>query len=210
MADSLRASIRNGRYHSGERLIELAIAQSQNVSQNTVRDALRQLESEGWVRYVPRRGVRVREFDADEAEEIFTLMGTIEAVALGWLFEDFSRADIITALMPPIAQARAAHERDDSTGLREAIFAFHAALSTLPDRQQSRAILAVLHNQAYLLTVDYDFQHAHLPRTDEQVGGYEHLIGVIKFGTPREAQDALSARIHADSRPIVRWLALHG
>lgn len=210
VADTLRDSLREGRYRSGERMIELAIAQSQDVSQNTVRDALRQLESEGWVRYEARRGVRVRRFDADEAEEIFALMGTLESLALGWAFDGLSRAGLLSALKPPLEMARQAHDAGQVLARRNGLFAFHAALSALSGRAQTREILAVLHNQAYLLTADYELRPDSTTHHDEQMAAYEHLLGVLKFGTLPEVQGALGARILADAKPIIRWLAMHG
>jgi DNA-binding GntR family transcriptional regulator len=44
VADVLRHAIFQGAYLSGERLVELTIAQEMNVSQNTAREALRLLE----------------------------------------------------------------------------------------------------------------------------------------------------------------------
>lgn len=191
-------------------MIELAIAQSQNVSQNTVRDALRLLESEGWVRYAPRRGVRVRRFNADEADEIFALMATVESVALGWAFGDYSRADLLAALGPSLILARDAHTEGNLSMRRSGLFDFHAAVASLSGRTQTREMLSTLHNQAYLLTTDYESRPDSAAHHAAQIDAYDYLLGVIKFGQLPDAQAALTARILADAKPIVRWLALHG
>lgn len=209
VADTLRSAIRSGAYLSGERLIELAIAQSQNVSQNTVRDALRQLEADGWVRYEPRRGVRVRRFDAGEAEEIFALMAAVERLALSWAFAELNRATLLATLTPPLEDAREYHALAQIAGRREALFAFHAALGTLPARPQTRQMLTTLHNQALLLTANYEMRAAPLAHHAAQIQSYEHLLGILKFGTLDEAADALHARILADGKPVIRWLALN-
>ena len=209
VADTLRSAIRSGAVLSGERLIELAIAQSQNVSQNTVRDALRQLEAEGWVRYEPRRGVRVRRFDPGDAEEIFALMAAVERLALGWAFADLSRVSLLTALTPPLEDAREYHALGQIAERRDSLFAFHVALAALPARPQTRHLLASLHNQALLLTTNYELQASALAHHAAQMEGYEHLLGMLKFGTLEEAADALHARILADGKPVIRWLALN-
>jgi DNA-binding GntR family transcriptional regulator len=209
VADTLRSAIRSGTYLSGERLIELAIAQSQNVSQNTVRDALRQLEAEGWVRYEPRRGVRVRRFDPGEAEEIFALMAAVERLALEWAFAELSRAALLAALTPPLEDAREYHALGQIAERRDALFAFHAALGALADRPQTRQMLAALHNQALLLTANYEMRASSLIHHSTQIESYEHLLGVLKFGTLDQAADALHARILADGKPVIRWLALN-
>lgn len=210
VADSLRASIRAGRYACGERLIELAIAQSQNVSQNTVRDALRQLETEGWVRYEARRGVRVRRFDAAEAEEVFALLATIEPLALGWAFEAHTADEVAAALSQPIRRAVMAHNVGQIEQRRDALFAFHAALAALSGRQQTQRLLSRLHNKAYLLTADFETREPSYTHHGDQIDGYEELHALLQSGTPADAQAALAARLLADGKPIVRWLALRG
>jgi DNA-binding GntR family transcriptional regulator len=209
VADTLRSAIRSGAVLSGERLIELAIAQSQKVSQNTVRDALRQLEAEGWVRYEPRRGVRVRRFDPGEAEEIFALMAAVERLALEWAFAELSRAALLAALTPPLEDAREYHALGQIAGRRDSLFAFHTALAALPARPQTRHLLTSLHNQALLLTTNYELRAAPLVHHTAQMQSYEHLLGILKFGTLEEAADALHARILADGKPVIRWLALN-
>lgn len=209
VADTLRSAIRSGAVLSGERLIELAIAQSQKVSQNTVRDALRQLEAEGWVRYEPRRGVRVRRFDPDEAEEIFALIAAVERLALEWAFAELSRGALLAALTPPLEDAREYHALGEIAGRRESLFAFHAAIGALPARPQTRQLLTALHNQALLLTTNYEVHSATFNHHAAQIDAYEHLLGVLKFGTLEEAAAALHARILADGKPIIRWLAMN-
>ncbi|MBK8136480.1 MAG: GntR family transcriptional regulator [Chloroflexi bacterium] len=209
VADTLREAIHNGQIACGERLIELAIAQSHNVSQNTVRDALRRLENEGWVRYEARHGVRVRSFDAGEAEEVFALMATVEQLAVGWVFDDHKRAQLLAALTPPVARARDEHNVGQIALRRKALFGFHAALLALTGRSQTQALLRTLHNQAYLLTTDFETHAESYTHHFEQLEGYEHLLGMLKFGSSAEIQSTLFARILADGRPIVRWLAMH-
>lgn len=209
VADTLRTAIRAGVYLSGERLIELTIAQSQKVSQNTVRDALRQLEAEGWVCYAPRRGVRVRRFDPAEAEEIFALMAAVERLALEWAFAEHSRGEMLAALTPPLQDAREYHALDQLAGRRESLFAFHAALAALPARPHTRQQLTSLHNQALLLTANYELHATLFAHHADQIESYEHLLGIIKFGTLPEAADALHARVLADGKPVIRWLALN-
>src|SRR5512147_3047345 len=86
-AETIRAAILHGGYLSGERLIEVKIAQTLDVSQNTIRDALRILEGEGWVVKNPRHGVYVRSFTAAEAAEVCTVLAAVESLILAWAME---------------------------------------------------------------------------------------------------------------------------
>ena len=58
------------------------IAQELNVSRNPVREALRQLEQEGIVEYIPQKGCFLREINLEELEEIFRLRANLEIISL--------------------------------------------------------------------------------------------------------------------------------
>lgn len=210
VADELRNAICDGQYICGERLVESTIARDMGVSQNTVRDALRLLEREAWVVYRARRGVIVPSFDVDEAEEIFALWSSIEALALRWTMERSVRVDLIGALRPAINKAREQFSAGAWAGVRSALFDFHRTLVALPKRPRTAELLTRLHNQAYLLDVDYEQHNPRPPEVyDLWVAGYERVFGIIKFGELDAAQQALEDRIMDNGKPVIRWLALH-
>ena len=77
--DSLRESILRGRYPEGQPLRQDAIAEQLGVSRIPVREALRQLESEGLVTFSPHKGAVVSTLSVGEIEELFELRAIIEA-----------------------------------------------------------------------------------------------------------------------------------
>jgi DNA-binding GntR family transcriptional regulator len=66
----VRNDIITGRYEPGERLIEATISDELGVSRGPVREALRQLESEGLVQLVPYRGAVVIGVSDEEVQEV--------------------------------------------------------------------------------------------------------------------------------------------
>src|SRR3546814_19206070 len=78
--DDLRSSILNNRLVGGERLRQDAIATQYGVSQMIVREAFKQLTSEGFLKAEPRRGVSVVVLSADEAWEVTQLRSEVRAV----------------------------------------------------------------------------------------------------------------------------------
>ena len=136
-------------------------------------------------------------------------MAAMERLALEWAFAELSRAALLAALTPPLEDAREYHALEQLAGRRDSLFAFHAALAALPARPHTRHLLTSLHNQALLLTTNYELQTSVLGHHAAQIEGYEHLLGMLKFGTLKEAADALHARILADGKPVIRWLALN-
>lgn len=73
--------ILSGEYVAGERLVETRIARELEVSQGPVREALRQLEAGGLVKYVPNRGAMVHKATAAEYAEVALVRAVLEAAA---------------------------------------------------------------------------------------------------------------------------------
>lgn len=76
-----------GRLHRGDlapgALIDLnAIAAEIGISRTPLRDALLQLESEGFVEILPRRGVRVAALTLERVRDSYQLLGALEGAAL--------------------------------------------------------------------------------------------------------------------------------
>ncbi len=209
-AEQLRQTIRDGYYTCGERLVESKIAQEIGCSQNTVRDALRQLEGEGWVHYRARHGVSVRSFTADETEEIFALWGTLERLAFAWTMETHSRVTLLNALRPRVERAHIHINEGRWTAARQCLFEFHAVIAEHSGHARTIATLAQLRNQAYLIDTDY---HVHISAPAdmryERIQAYDKLLGVLKFGTLDKVKDALEHRIHDLGKPLIKWIAMH-
>jgi DNA-binding GntR family transcriptional regulator len=150
VAEKLRQAIRAGAYVSGERLLELNLAERLQVSQNTIRDALRMLEAQGWVVRNPRRGVYVRDFTREEAAELFTLWEALEVLALPWAIQRLTRKE--QTLLEKIIQVA---QRDLLDGemeeSSEGIFRFHAVLRELSGQPHTRELLTTIQNRIYLL-----------------------------------------------------------
>ena len=70
VAEALRDAITTGRLDDGERLIEERIARELKTSRGPVREALRQLEHEGFVRSYPYRGAVVLGVSDEEVHEV--------------------------------------------------------------------------------------------------------------------------------------------
>lgn len=78
---ALRADIINGELAPGERLVEIEIARSFEISQSPVRDALKRLAHEGLVLQEPRRGTFVATVDEHTARRSYELRAVLEPYA---------------------------------------------------------------------------------------------------------------------------------
>lgn len=79
--DELRQSIIAGRLAPGSRLVERELTAMMGVSRTVVREALRQLESEGLVSIIPNKGPIVRELTLAEAKDLYSIRAVLEGLA---------------------------------------------------------------------------------------------------------------------------------
>jgi DNA-binding GntR family transcriptional regulator len=71
--DSIRSAIFAGQIEAGDRLVQADIAQQLDVSTTPVREALRELATEGLLRLDAHHGAVVRDLDPVELQEIHEL-----------------------------------------------------------------------------------------------------------------------------------------
>lgn len=78
----LRRAILNGELTSGSRLVQAELAATLDVSTTPVREALRDLATEGLVQFDPHRGAIVTELSAHELNDIYEIRLVLEPMAM--------------------------------------------------------------------------------------------------------------------------------
>jgi DNA-binding GntR family transcriptional regulator len=143
IATALRAAIIRGRLAPDAPLRQEELARHFSVSRIPLREALRQLESEGWVEFLPHRGARVSRLDAAEAREIFEMRAALECAALKLAVPRHTRAswqEVARLLSDSQRESRRSRyvrrNRD-----------FHLALYRPAQRPRLLALIASLHDR---------------------------------------------------------------
>lgn len=77
---ALRQSIMEFRLKPGQRLVERELIEALGVSRTTVREALRELASEGLITVVPQRGAMVSAPTEEEALDFYDVRASLEAL----------------------------------------------------------------------------------------------------------------------------------
>lgn len=121
----LRSEIMTGRYEPGERLIEATISEELGTSRGPVREALRQLEHEGLVDYVPYRGAVVLDVSDEEVEEVLIpIRLTLESFSFGKALEVMTEDDF-AELAKQLWLMEEGARKNDLQQVVEADLAFH-------------------------------------------------------------------------------------
>jgi GntR family transcriptional regulator, trigonelline degradation regulator len=94
--DGLRQAIIEGRLAPGARLIERELTEMMGVSRTVIREALRQLETEGLVAIIPNKGPVVRELTLGEAKDLYHIRAVLEGLAARLFVENADAARVRT------------------------------------------------------------------------------------------------------------------
>ena len=94
--------IRLGRLLPGERLTETDLAARFQISRTPVREAIRQLETDGLVVHMPRLGATIRRLDPAEVSELYEMRAVLESTA--------ARLAARAASKPELAEISALHD----------------------------------------------------------------------------------------------------
>ncbi|MEK7679216.1 MAG: GntR family transcriptional regulator [Deltaproteobacteria bacterium] len=81
IVDFVKDAVLKGRLRPGERVPEQEIAQSLGISRTPIREAFRQLESEGFISVVPRKGAVVSPITDKDVREFYEIKSLLEGFA---------------------------------------------------------------------------------------------------------------------------------
>jgi DNA-binding GntR family transcriptional regulator len=94
IASYVRDKILKGEYGIGERIKENSLAEELRVSRTPVREAIKQLETEGLVECVPNRGCFALGFTKQDIEDIYAVRMTVEVLAMKWAVNKITEEEI--------------------------------------------------------------------------------------------------------------------
>ncbi|KAA5838230.1 GntR family transcriptional regulator [Saccharopolyspora hirsuta] len=143
----LQARIADGRLLPGDRIFEQDLAVELGISRVPVREAIRMLQSEGFVDVPPgRRGVFVRGLDREQAKELFEVREALEVYAARLAAERAGSGDV-AVLAELVDRASKAHEAGEIEEMSSANEAFHGKLLELSGNELLASMLEPLHGR---------------------------------------------------------------
>lgn len=93
IAEDIKEDIINGHYKSQERLKEAELAAKYSVSKTPVREALRYLESIGFVEIIPHTMAQVKAIDKKEAGNLYRIQSVLEGLAVHQAIPNLKKGD---------------------------------------------------------------------------------------------------------------------
>ncbi len=141
----LRDGIAEGRYQTGDCLVEMKIAEELGVSRTPVREALKQLELEDLVSSHPNRGVVVKGFSIEDLQDVSTIRHLLEGQAAYWAAERISEP-LLSELRDVVDLMEFYTGKNDIQHLVTLDTRFHELIYEASGSRTIRHILASLHH----------------------------------------------------------------
>ena len=196
--EEIRQRIVEGRLAPGDRMIERELAAELGVSRVPVREALRMLETEGFVQVLPRRGVIVRRLSRHDVEELFDVRESLEVLATRRAATNATSGDL-ARLEDLLTEAEAAIHSRDRHAIGAANEQFHDTILGLANNSLLSAMLEPLQGRLHWLF-----------RQNEDPSGllreHRELFEAIASGDPDRAGAAALAHVVRNRELAIRML----
>ncbi|WP_051166018.1 GntR family transcriptional regulator [Amycolatopsis orientalis] len=194
IANELRQAIISGRYQVGERLPEEALAEEHGVSRVPVREALRRLETEGFVTLTPYRGATVSAGSFRDSFELMQVRRGLEVMAARLAAERRGGEDA-DQLAAVVARGREAAHAHQVTALPPLIMQFHELVARASGNQQLQlAIDRVLQRVSWGFELDLE------ERIDSAWTDHAAIAAAILNGSPIQAGYLMDEHIAKDEQ----------
>lgn len=143
----IRDGIIEGRYQSGDYLVETKLAEELGVSRTPIREALKQLELEDLAEAIPNRGVIVKGISQEDINDIYTIRLQLEGLAAYWAAQRI-RQQQLDQLGELVELMELYTRRNDSVNLARLDSEFHEIIFSASNSRTLKHILVSLHQNA--------------------------------------------------------------
>lgn len=185
IAHRLRVDIISGEIADGTHLAEDHLATDFDVSRGPIRDALRQLQSEGLVEN-RRKRLYARSLGMPDIEELYSLRENLESLALQLAIENGAARDW-DSVQRCVDQMRAAAESGDQQSFADADMEFHTSFYRLSGHRRLAEAW-----RPYQRTFDVLFEMSNTPDMTAAVLDHQEFLDIIRSGD----SDAAVHRLH--------------
>lgn len=140
----IRECILNGKYKTGDYLVETRLADELDVSRTPIREALKQLELEELVVSIPNRGMMVQGMSDHDIDDIFTIRYLLEGQAAYWAAERINEEQL-KRLSELVDLMELYTRKGDTAKLSNLDSEFHDVIFSASNSRMLKHVLGALH-----------------------------------------------------------------
>lgn len=196
--EAIKQRILDGHYRAHEYVRETSVARELEVSRTPVREALRELVSEGWLEAIPHHGARVVAWTEKDAREVFELRLVLEPMAVRQACE---RKD--TALLPRLEALTERMEQltervqADPSVRNEIAFLNHEFHRELIQASDNQRLANVLDSVVRTSVIRRNFGNYAIDNLRRSMRHHREILHAMAAGSPEWAESVMRAHLLA-------------
>lgn len=204
--EAIRDRILSGEFAPGAHLKEEELAEVCGVSRTPIRDALRTLSAEDYVRVVPNHGTFVSDYTERDIEDIFSLRAMLEGYAARMAAHRASPEQIaeLREISDSVTKMLESGEEPDRVMWLNANRRFHSIVTEAANSERLANMIARLVEQPVLVRTAATFDRADLTRSNQH---HLDLVDAIADGNGDWAEAVMSSHILAAYQTYRRGFA---
>lgn len=187
----LRDRILTEEYKDGQKLNEVALANELKTSRTPVREALKQLESEGLVISIPNKGVYVKAFTPRDIDDMFEIRIALEGLAIELAIERMDEAHL-SRIQEVYDLMEFYTYKKDQDKINELNILYH---ETIYEATQSTYFEQVLKDIHYYVSVTSSLAIKSKQRYKTSITEHKAILDAINEGDAAKAKVAMQTHI---------------
>lgn len=194
--EAIKQRILDGRYQPHEYIREASVAGELDVSRTPVREALRELVSEGWLEAIPHHGARVSAWTEKDAQEVFEIRLLLEPLAIHKATltiqpDQFQHLQRLASRMELLAEQASDSARNEIAALNHE---FHRELIRASGSQRLMMVLDSVVRTSVTRRNLHNYQHENLLRSMRH---HREMLQAIEAGNAQWAENVMRAHLLA-------------
>jgi len=203
--DSLKESILNGSLKPGERLMESKIADDLGVSRTPVREAIRKLEKEKYVKMVPRKGAYVEDLTKEDILEVIEIRVVLEGLAAELAAQNITD-EMKEKMKENVRRFNLASVEVDREELIVLDEIFHNMIYVASGNKKLNEIVKELQDQFQRFRLSYFNEFDSYNRLTDS---HNKLFNAIADGNSSEAKKYAIEHIEEIKKNLIEWKTEH-
>jgi len=208
VVDALRTAIIEGRIAPGERLVERELIEMTGVSRTVIREALRQLETEGIVDIIPNKGPVVRKLTIGEAKDLYLIRSVLEGLAARMFVANHGPEDI-AELQRALARTVHAYQHDSPEEILSAKNKFYDILFGGAGSETLSSMIGALHARIWRWrALGLAHPRRSPDRSNESIEGLRDILEAIERGDADAAERITRREVENAAHEVMTLLSV--
>jgi DNA-binding GntR family transcriptional regulator len=199
LINGLMTAIPEGKFKPGERLVELRLCKLYNAKRSKIREILRKLEHEGFVKIIKNVGALVTEVNLRDVVEMHDILSVLDGLAM----------KIITPYITPkqIENLEKIIAKMESTDKPAELTVYNTEfLSTISSLSENKHLIKLADKCRIMINL-FSFRNFSTPgQRAASISDHKKIVVAIKSGSVEEAESAMRKHVTDAKYRLVRWM----